>query len=327
MNLLRCLGPALLFSFWIVPAQGDVFRPAYLEIRETDANRYDVLWRVPLLPGGVRLGAEVRLPENARHVDKPRTVRTRDSYIKRYRVTQPHGLAGQTIAIEGLRGSVTDVIVKIAWLNGATDVLRILPEDPKFEIRRADGKGAIALSYLNLGVEHILTGLDHLLFVAALLLIVRGWHALLATITAFTVAHSLTLAAASLGWLQLPSSLVEAVIALSIVFVAAEVLRKRQTLAHRIPWLIACGFGLLHGFGFAGALAEIGLPETAIPLALFMFNVGVELGQIAFVASLLIFGYALRKVAGEYTLHIHKLGAYGIGATSAFWTIERVAAF
>ena len=200
------------------------------------------------------------------------------------------GLAGQTMAIDGIAGGVTDVIVRIERMDGTSQVEHLLPQRPEFVIQGTTGNWQVAGSYLVLGIEHILGGIDHLLFVLALLLIVRGARRIILTITAFTVAHSITLVAATLGWVTVPGPPVEAIIALSIVFVAAEAvhgLQGRPGLTARAAWVVAFSFGLLHGFGFAGALAEVGLPQKAIPVALLMFNVGVEIGQLLFVTFLL----------------------------------------
>ena len=212
----------------------------------------------------------------------------------------------------------------------SSQVERLAIAHPVFTVKPAQGRGEVAWAYFVLGVEHILAGIDHLLFVLALLLLVRGARRLVATITAFTVAHSLTLVAATLGWVRVPGPPVEAIIALSIVFVAAEVitgLRGRRGLTTRSPWIAAFSFGLLHGLGFAGALAEVGLPQVAIPVALLTFNVGVEVGQLLFVAGVLL----LRRVASPALpligRRVSAATAYGIGSVAAFWTIERVAGF
>ena len=190
--------------------------------------------------------------------------------------------------------------------DGTSQMERLLPQSPQFMVKPSTGTAEVAWSYLVLGVEHILAGIDHLLFVLALLLIVRGGKRILLTITAFTVAHSITLVAATLGWVRVPGPPVEAIIALSIVFVAAEIvhgLRGKPGLTARAPWVVAFTFGLLHGFGFAGALAEVGLPEKAIPVALLMFNVGVEIGQLLFVAVAI--------AAGSCSLDCRSRGTHG----------------
>ena len=190
----------------------------------------------------------------------------------------------------GLAATRIDVLVRLARSDGTTQLGRVLVLDPQFVFSASPGAMEVARTYTVLGIEHILSGVDHLLFVLALVMLVRGTRRLVATITAFTLAHSLTLAAASLGFVSVPGPPVEATIALSIMFVAAEIVRARQGrpgLTQRYPWLVAFSFGLLHGLGFAGALAEVGLPPLSIPLALLFFNVGVEIGQLLFVAAVL----------------------------------------
>jgi hydrogenase/urease accessory protein HupE len=312
--------------------RADVFRPAYLELRET-ADGYDVLWKVPA-QGELRLAVAVRFPDGTTNVTEPRVLMSGTAWIERWRVRRDGGFVGQTIGIDGLLGGVTDVIVRVERADGSSQVERLAPERPAFTVKAPAGAGEIAWSYLVLGVEHILGGIDHLLFVLALLLIVRGRRRIVATVTAFTVGHSLTLVAATLGWVHMPGPPVEAAIALSIVFVAAEVvhgLRGQPGVTAQAPWLVACTFGLLHGFGFAGALAEVGLPQTAIPIALLMFNVGVELGQLLFVTAALtalaLFRYVPVHVPQRLADRLAFAPAYGIGVLAMFWVFERVAAF
>jgi hydrogenase/urease accessory protein HupE len=216
---------------------------------------------------------------------------------------------------------------------------RLAPTRTSFVVQATPSAGDVAVTYLRLGVEHILFGFDHLLFVLALTILVRGWRRVALTVTAFTVAHSLTLAAATLGFVSVPGPPIEAAIALSIVLVAVEVVNARRgtpSLAARWPWLIAFCFGLLHGFGFAGALAEVGLPHHAIPIALLFFNVGVEFGQLAFVAAVLTVGGIFRRsiafrfepaLAQRTVNRLDVMAAYAIGAVAAFWLIERTSAF
>jgi hydrogenase/urease accessory protein HupE len=192
------------------------------------------------------------------------------------------------------------------------------------------GTWQVARTYLALGVEHILAGIDHLLFVFALLLLVKGTNRLIATITAFTIAHSLTLAAATLGWVHVPAPPVEAAIALSIVFLAVEIIRSQRgtiVLTQQFPWIIALIFGLLHGFGFAGALSEVGLPQSAIPVALMCFNIGVEIGQLIFVASVIALMKILRHLQFNWPASAKIIPPYLIGSCAAFWVIQRLTAF
>ncbi|MDH4072318.1 MAG: HupE/UreJ family protein [Gammaproteobacteria bacterium] len=312
------------------PAVADVFQPAYLELREADDGLFDVLWKVPSPDPDRRLSAYVVFPEGTEQLTEPRVIVVDGAWIERYQVRRAGGFVGETIAIEGNAVGVTDVIARIERRDGSSQVARLAPEQPRFVVEPPQTRGQIAWSYTVLGVEHILGGIDHLLFVMALLLVVRGSLRIIATITAFTVAHSLTLVLATLGVLNVPGPPVEAIIALSIVFVAAEVIhgiRGRPGITARAPWVVAFSFGLLHGLGFAGALAEVGLPQIAIPMALLMFNVGVEIGQLLFVGAVLV----TRTVLGYLPVRAPAWGtaaaAYGIGSIAAFWTIERVFSF
>ncbi|MEO1202483.1 MAG: HupE/UreJ family protein [Pseudomonadota bacterium] len=308
----------------------DVFQPAYLELTELGADRYAVLWRVPTVVGERRLQAEVQFPDGTERLSEPQLMLIGISWVERYAVAVPGGLVGQEISIAGIRGGVTDVIARVERLDGTSQVERLLPAEPLFTVVASEGQAEIAWAYFVLGVEHILAGIDHLLFVLALLLIVRGARRIIGTITAFTLAHSVTLVAATLGWLSVPGPPVEAIIALSIVFVAAEVIhghRGQPGLTARAPWVVAFSFGLLHGLGFAGALAEVGLPQIAIPTALLMFNVGVEVGQLIFVAAVLVASGMARLVLKREPAGATVAIAYGIGSVAAFWTIERIASF
>jgi hydrogenase/urease accessory protein HupE len=226
---------------------------------------------------------------------------------------------------------MTDVLVRIAFADGTTWMQRLTPGDPAMRIPVRESSLTVAGIYLGLGIEHILTGIDHLLFVLALLLITGGGLKLVRTVTAFTVAHSITLALATLGFVDVPQQPVEAVIALSIVFVAAEILRSRKGqmgITERAPWIVAFTFGLLHGFGFAGALTEVGLPQGDIPLALLFFNAGVETGQLIFIAAVLIFIATGRRIWRSLLPHWAGMVApYAIGGIAMFWVIQRISLF
>jgi len=312
-----------------VPAHAHEVRPGYLEIRQTETETFDVLWKVPAR-GRLKLAIYARLPDNCVPLSAVVSTKGGGAFTDRWTVTCPGGLSGGTIVIDGLSGTLTDVLARIERLDGSSQVFRLSPDAPVIVIEATPGWQQIAGTYLGLGVEHILSGIDHLLFVLALLLLVKGWRRLVATVTAFTVAHSLTLAAATLGFVHVPQRPIEAVIALSIAFVAAELVHLKSgqvSLTERWPWAIAFIFGLLHGFGFAGALSEIGLPEQAIPLALLFFNVGVELGQLLFIAGVVAIGTIARRIAVPLPAWAPQLSAYAIGTVAAFWTIERVARF
>lgn len=321
----------LVLLCWLAPiANADVFRPAYLELRQLDQDNYRVMWKVPSPGNGQRLSAYVKLPESAINITEPRVTETNGAWIETWQVNFEGGIVGQEIYIDGRAVGVTDVIVRVERLDGSSQVERLKLESPRFTVEAPAGRAEVAWTYLVLGVEHILGGIDHLLFVLALLLIVRGGKRIFLTVTAFTAAHSITLVAATLGWLYVPGPPVEAIIALSIVFVASEavhVLRGQPSITARAPWVVAFSFGLLHGLGFAGALAEIGLPQNAIPIALFTFNVGVELGQLVFIAAVLLLSGAYSRFFTSPGDRFQWITAYGIGSVAAFWTIERIVSF
>ncbi len=305
-------------------------RPAYLELRQTAPDTYDVLWKVPALGDDRRLGIYVRFPSEAKELSERRGIFSGNAYIERSHIQIAGGLNGQTIHIDGLAATKIDVLARVERADGVTQTARVLPDSPNFLVEATPSGWKISATYLGLGIEHILLGIDHLLFVLALVLLVKGWQRLVGTITAFTVAHSITLAAATLGFVHVPGPPVEAIIALSIVFVAAEIIRGRQGkpgLTERAPWVVAFIFGLLHGLGFAGALSEVGLPQQAIPLALLFFNVGVELGQLAFIATMLGLATATRHLPVRAPAWGWRAMPYAIGSVAMFWVIQRTAAF
>ena len=329
--MLRRLLPLLLLLL-SSPAMAHDARPAYLEVRQTSPTRYDLLWRIPVT-AGMPLPVMLRLPEGVQNVTEPSIRTLSDSLVERRVVEAPSGLSGQRIEFPGLQGTIADVLVRVQPLDGEMTTTLVRSSRPWVDIAAPTG-GAFAVfaAFVGHGVAHILFGYDHLLFVLALMLIVRNTRALILTVTAFTVAHSITLALAALGVVHVPGPPVEAAIAFSIVLVAAEILRLRAgqtSLTASRPWLIAFCFGLLHGFGFAGALSEIGLPRSELPLALFGFNVGVELGQLAFIASVLALVAVARKVRalGPVADLSARWAPYAIGSLAAFWFVERVAAF
>jgi hydrogenase/urease accessory protein HupE len=312
------------------PVLADVFRPAYLELRELDDTRYDVLLNVPAQGDDSRLAIDVRFPEGTVEITPRRSQYLDGAHVSRWRIEREQGLVGTTVEIVGRAAGVTDVLARLERRDGTSQVANFPPGRAAFTIEPPLGLGQTALTYLVLGIEHILGGIDHLLFVLSLLLIVRGFKRIAVTITAFTLAHSLTLAAATLGVVHVPGPPVEAAIALSIVFVASEVvrgLRGKPGLTARAPWVVAFAFGLLHGFGFAGALAEVGLPQAAIPLALFTFNVGVEIGQLLFVAAMLAAGALLARLPVRTPRWGTSVAPYAIGTIAMFWVAERVASF
>ncbi len=308
----------------------DEVRPGFLELETGDGVTYALKWKVPMKRGMV-LSMEPILPESCKQRTPPIRYAVAGAMVAQWTVLCQAGLAGKYIAIDGLENTTTDVLVRIVRQDGATQMVRLTPDDTRFQIAAETSALDVIRVYTGLGIEHILLGIDHLLFVFALLLIVSGWWRLIGTITAFTFAHSITLAAATFGYVHVPQAPVEAVIALSILFLATEIVHGRQGrpgLAERSPWLVAFVFGLLHGFGFAGALAEIGLPEHSIPLALLFFNVGVELGQLFFVVAVVGSGWMLRRLVLQKSLRWGEITAsYAIGGVAAFWLIERTWSF
>jgi hydrogenase/urease accessory protein HupE len=323
------LGVLLLGFLFAGSADAHEVRPAYLEIRQSAPETYECLWRVPAR-GDLRLGLYVRLPDRCQTLEPARTTQMAGAFTEQWSITCAGGLIGETIYIDGLSTTLTDVLVRLERMDGTTQVVRLTPSSPSFVVDESPSWLQITGTYLKLGVEHILLGIDHLLFVLALLILVEPKRRLIATVTAFTVAHSITLAVASLGFVRVPQQPVEAVIALSIVFVASEIAHIRMgrpSLTQQRPWVVAFTFGLLHGFGFAGALREVGLPEQSIPLALLFFNVGVEVGQLVFIAAILVLLAVTRLEALPRPAWAWRVPAYSIGAVASYWTIERVVGF
>lgn len=311
-------------------AQAHEVRPALLQITESTPGQYDVLWKQPVVGDmAIRLVPHLSGVVLERQPDAE-TAAT-GFLMRTWRVQNGPPLDGQVIRIEGLSQSVTDTLVRITASDGRTINAVIHPASPSMVISVAGPKGVAVPAYLTLGVEHILTGLDHLAFVLALMLLIGANWRVVKAVTAFTVAHSITLALAALGLVKVSPPVVESLIALSIVFVASELLPRPgrpETLTRRHPWLIAFVFGLLHGVAFAGALAEIGLPAKAAPMALLMFNLGVEIGQIAFIAAALAIILALRwlrqRIRFETAAVARIAPAYAIGGLAAYWFIERL---
>jgi hypothetical protein len=328
---------ALLATAWLSalsPAQAHESRPAYLEIRETAPGTFSLLWRTPVLAGR-RLSVALKLPDTVKNLKEPITQELTDSLVERRSIIAgPNGLAGARIEFPGLQLTITDALIRVEMLDGRKWTTIARPSKPWVEIAAAQSKLQVANAYLRLGIEHIWGGIDHLLFILALLIVVKGTRRLVATVTAFTLAHSLTLAAATLGFVHIPQAPIEAAIALSIVFVAGEIVHSRQGRpgwTERWPWLVAFTFGLLHGFGFAGALSEVGLPQNAIPVALLFFNLGVEVGQLLFIAAVLLVIAWGRKLARNFAVSpprwAWRVPPYAIGSVAALWLIERVFAF
>jgi len=302
-------------------------RPAYLELRQTGPDTYDVLWKVPG-QGDLRLGLYVEFPVGCANVTEPSGSKANNAYTERWTVRCPGGLTGGTIHIAGLSAMVVDVLVRLQQFDGRTQVIRLTPSAPSFVVEATPSRWRLAATYLRLGTDHILTGIDHLLFVLGLLLIVGNRWRLFKTITAFTVAHSLTLAVATLGYASAPLPPLNAAIALSILFLGPETVRVRRgqtSLTIRYPWVVAFAFGLLHGFGFASGLKATGLPQADIAWALLLFNVGVELGQVFFVFLILGMARSFRALEIRWPRWALALPGYTVGTLGAYWTIQRTA--
>ena len=305
-------------------------RPAYLELRQTGADTYDVLWKVPGRGDNMRLGLYVEFPADCKNVTEPRGTMINNALAERWTVQRAGGLNGGTITINGLSSTMTDVLARIERLDGSSQVTRLMPDAPSFTVEAAPKAFEVAKTYTVLGIEHILTGIDHLLFILALLIITGGGWKLVKTVTAFTLSHSLTLTAATLGWVHIPPPPVEAVIALSIVFVAAEIIhqqRGKPGITARAPWIVAFSFGLIHGLGFAGGLSDAGLPAGHIPTALAFFSLGVEAGHFLFIAAVLGIITLIRRSRIPVPQWAHILPPYAIGGIAMFWLIQRISSF
>lgn len=316
-----------IFIFLTTPGSAHETRPYYLEIKETAANRYEILWREPLYYGK-RLPVVLKLPAHVRYLSQPKVREYSDSIVEQRIIDAgEEGLKDQRIAFPGLEVLITDVLVRATLIDGTQWTQMVKPSQPWIEFKGAMGPWEAAKAYLGMGIEHILLGIDHLLFVLGLLLLSKTVVLLIKTITAFTVGHSLSLALATFEWVSVPAKPLSAAIALSIVFLAAELVRASKgssSLTIRNPWLVSFGFGLLHGLGFAGALTALGLPAGAIPLALLLFNLGVEIGQLLFVALALLLLSSLGKLDLHLPAWSRFLPVYAMGSVAAFWFVGRL---
>lgn len=309
---------AALATLLSLPARAHEFQPSVLDVRALGQGRYEVVFRAA--PGGS--ASPVLPPDCQREGDAPEITA---GLPARWTIAcGPEGLAGRTLSVKGLAFGRADALVRFTGEDGAEVSAILRAQNPSLTLpARATPRRAVAGTYFGAGVEHLLTGWDHLLFVLGLLLLVKRPRALLGTITAFTAAHSLSLALAVTGVVQVPPAPAEAAIALSLLFLAGELSRvpERPTLARRHPWVMAFTFGLIHGLGFAGGLSALGLPAGRIPLALLMFNLGIEAGQIAFVIAVL----ALARLAGRFRLPASRLPVYVLGSLAGFLCIDRIA--
>jgi len=324
MTLVRML-LALLALAVAIPASADELRPGYLELSQQTQSEWKLVWKAPIL-GGLATRAEPLLPDFCNlKLDTPRL--SGPAVVATGKVTCSKPLAGATVGLKGMEPGSTDALLRVAPLGRPVQTERLIPGNSSYAVSTVPDGWQVARTYFVIGVEHILAGFDHLLFVIALLLLLQRGRAVVAAATAFTLAHSITLAGTTLGLFGLPQAPVEASIALSIVFLAVEIVKAKPgepRLSERVPWVVAFLFGLLHGFGFAGALREIGLPETDVPVALLTFNLGVEAGQLMIIAATMAVLAALARFAPKARRPAIIASTYLIGAVASFWFIERI---
>lgn len=300
-------------------------RPGFLELRETGPETYSLLWKKPT-GGEVEIQIAPVLPEGCRLATSDRQPLSPGAVIVRGTLTCPGGLAGKTLEIAGLPATITDVLVRLHHTDGRLESHLLRPATPSVTLGGVTTAGERSLGYVQMGVQHILLGVDHLLFVLGLLLIVSDRWMLVKTVTSFTLAHSLTLAIATLGYASAPLPPLNAAIALSILFLGPEIARRwrgETSFTIRHPWVVAFAFGLLHGFGFASGLSAMGLPQAEIPLALLLFNVGVEIGQVAFVLLVILLERSFRLLEVRWPRLVERLPGYAVGTLGAFWAIQR----
>ena len=308
-----------------LPAAADELRPGYLELTQQDAARWRMVWKAPVL-GGLAMHARPQIPAFCRQ-SAPVTRLENAALVAESQLACSRDLAGSSVGLAGMDAAFTDALLRVMPLSGAVQAVRLTPAQPFALVAAVPDRWEVARSYFGLGVDHILTGYDHLLFVAALVLLLMRVGVVVRAATAFTLAHSLTLAGTTLGVIGLAQAPVEALIALSIVFMAVEIIKQdpaQPRLSERLPWLIAFVFGLIHGFGFAGALREIGVPQSDVATALLTFNLGVEVGQLLIIAVTLS---ALAAIRGFWPAMLRraKLAAgYAIGITASCWLIQRI---
>jgi hydrogenase/urease accessory protein HupE len=337
---MRCLALVIVLVCSLLPAKfvhAHALEPGYLEIEPLTETEWRITWRKPQVSGRP-MGINAELPEGCSPRRGPDPRFDGRAFVTGWVARCDRPIWEGEVFIDGLADTATDVLIRFTSdPETSAQTLRLTPDNVRVTLPAAPTALGVLSSYFMLGLDHILGGIDHLLFVFALLLLISDLRKLVLAITAFTVAHSITLTAAALGWIALPVPPVEAVIALSIVFLASEILVPPDgppSLMQRAPWIVAFSFGLLHGMGFASALREIGLPESDILLALLSFNLGVEAGQLLFVAAVLVFAVSLRQIAPRALAGLRAPGApgltiaaYAIGSIAAFWTIERVWSF
>lgn len=307
------------------PAWADELRPGYMEFTQKSATQWVLVWKLPM-QGGFTPSTAPHLPKGCEPTGQAQRDIANAAVTTRTTYRCSGEVAGQLIGLDGMETAQSDVLVRVAPLGRPVQALRLTPAEPRLLIQEQASGWQVARTYFLTGIDHILFGYDHLLFVVSLVLLLSGFWTIAKAVTAFTVAHSLTLVGTTLGWIGLPQQPVESIIALSILFLAVEIIKRKPgkiRLSERVPWVVAFGFGLLHGFGFAGALKEIGLPEQDISVALFTFNIGVEVGQIMIVALTMLLLTILRRFSEALLPPVVKFATYAIGITASYWFIER----
>ena len=321
---MRLLLAVILAALCVAPAHADEVRPASIDFTERAPGTWSLAWKQPVASARqIELIIPV-IPENCELVGEPRRSLGAAALLGNADVRCRGEVAGKTIGLPQLAG-MADALVRVAPLDRKVQSHRLTANEPLAVIIARPDRWQVLRSYFIIGTDHILMGWDHLLFVIALVLLVSGTWNVVKAATAFTVAHSITLIATTLGYAGLPQRPVEALIALSIVFLAVELARSnKETWTRRWPWVVAFGFGLLHGFGFAGALREIGLPEGEVPAALLAFNLGVEAGQLLVIAAVLVLRAAIQRLAPKAEAPALKFATYAIGITAAYWLVDRV---
>ncbi len=317
---------ALALLAFAVQAKADELKPGYMAFMQESANMWSLSWKLPMR-GGLTPRTSPILPKGCALHGTPQRTIAGGAVETRAAVHCSGSVSGKQIGMSEMLASQTDILVRVAPLDRPVQALRLTADNPRATIAAKPERWQVAKSYFGIGVEHILTGYDHLLFVLCLVLLLGGFWTIAKAVTAFTIAHSITLVASTLGFVGLPQAPVEALIALSIIFLAVEIVKKtpgQPRLSERQPWLVALLFGLLHGFGFAGALREVGLPESDVSTALLMFNLGVEAGQLLIVTGAIMVLFVLRRMAGPWEQSVLRFASYAIGTIASFWFIQRV---
>lgn len=327
MNPRAALAALVLLTSWSLDAHGHETRPGLLELTEIDERRFSMLWKRPA-GGETRIRIAPEVPEGCSFSSRDGAREIPGAIIARGQLDCPGGLAGKRLRIAGLESTITDVLVRVERADGRIESHILRPSSPEVRMVGGANRRELAIEYLETGIRHIVGGADHLLFVIGLMMIVRGGRPLVQTITSFTVAHSITLAVATMGYASPPGGPLNLLIALSVMFLGPDVYRAARggtSLTIRAPYVIAFGFGLLHGFGFADGLSTAGLPRSEVPLALLWFNVGVEIAQISCIFVLLSIAKALRRLDWPWDPFKSVIPAYVIGSAGAFWTVQRIA--